>query len=341
MEFEKIYKKALEFKKIDDGNKYTECHNVNIEKQQRCCIFCGKKYPDVKFKRVAHAISESVGNKTLVSHCECDNCNLIFGSKIEDSFGKYIAPLKFVSQNYGKKNTNTIKDMPTDSSLSYGSYRLESRKNSPAYDENKKINNYIIEHKGTNILCETKEGFTLKIPRQKYEPYFVYLALAKMCYSILPLSELPNNINHIILLKKFAYNEDPFNVEKEIKAYLKSLPNKGVLAFYSGANPLNGVNIYLYKKLDEKEEYPDYIFQLDFNNFSIAIPILSDKNINEHYKFIFPFFEGAASMNFVDFSETEEFFLCDFSAQKIECPASFYPLLEDELRKQKLLKNNN
>lgn len=45
------------------------------DKDLRVCRFCGKKKPETSFKKIAHAISEGLGNKILVCNEECDKCN--------------------------------------------------------------------------------------------------------------------------------------------------------------------------------------------------------------------------------------------------------------------------
>lgn len=37
-----------------------------IDLTDKVCRFCGKRYPEVKFRKKAHAISEMVGNKEFV-----------------------------------------------------------------------------------------------------------------------------------------------------------------------------------------------------------------------------------------------------------------------------------
>jgi hypothetical protein len=41
------------------------------DKKKRVCRFCGKSPPDVTFKKVAHAIPELLGNKSIESAYEC------------------------------------------------------------------------------------------------------------------------------------------------------------------------------------------------------------------------------------------------------------------------------
>jgi len=53
------------------------------DKTKRICRFCGKSYPQVTFRKKAHAISESLGNKYLILNEECDSCNEWFDKNIE------------------------------------------------------------------------------------------------------------------------------------------------------------------------------------------------------------------------------------------------------------------
>ncbi|AKV07167.1 hypothetical protein B723_12385 [Pseudomonas fluorescens NCIMB 11764] len=56
----------------------------NKKKSDRICRFCGKGLKDgVTFSKVAHAISEGLGNKNIILADECDSCNEYFGNEIE------------------------------------------------------------------------------------------------------------------------------------------------------------------------------------------------------------------------------------------------------------------
>ena len=52
------------------------------EKEDRKCRFCGKRPPEVSFRKIAHAIPEALGNKSIQSLYECDSCNEAFGNGI-------------------------------------------------------------------------------------------------------------------------------------------------------------------------------------------------------------------------------------------------------------------
>lgn len=59
------------------------------DKQKRVCRYCHRSMPEVSFKKVAHTISEALGNKSIKTNDECDECNQFFGDTIEQDFLVY------------------------------------------------------------------------------------------------------------------------------------------------------------------------------------------------------------------------------------------------------------
>lgn len=84
------------------------------DKEKRVCRYCHRSMPEVTFKKVAHTISEALGNKCIKTNDECDECNQFFGDTIEQDFlsifdiprlffgikKKNGLPHKFVGDNY-------------------------------------------------------------------------------------------------------------------------------------------------------------------------------------------------------------------------------------------------
>lgn len=74
------------------------------DKNNRVCRFCGRSETNgANFKQTAHALPESIGNKTLISYYECDECNKEFGNKIENEYANYMNINHTVSGIRGKK----------------------------------------------------------------------------------------------------------------------------------------------------------------------------------------------------------------------------------------------
>ncbi len=73
---------------VADGSR--EYHFGESQRPKRVCRWCGRRMPEVSFRKKAHAISEGLGNKRIVTNTECDDCNETFGNGIENSLVAYL-----------------------------------------------------------------------------------------------------------------------------------------------------------------------------------------------------------------------------------------------------------
>ena len=80
------------------------------DKKKRKCIYCDRTGVD-KFTQKAHAISESLGNKSLVQNEECDICNNFFGSQVESELAKYLQLFRCMFKVSGKSGFPQRKDL--------------------------------------------------------------------------------------------------------------------------------------------------------------------------------------------------------------------------------------
>lgn len=73
------------------------------EKTKRICRFCGKSIPATTFNAKSHAISETLGNKSIICSEECDDCNSRFGKTIEESITNMYSSMLSLYGIKGKK----------------------------------------------------------------------------------------------------------------------------------------------------------------------------------------------------------------------------------------------
>lgn len=327
------YETIVQYLDIEKKNDI-EVHMQENNMYPRFCLFCLQDESKVKFTKIAHAVSETIGNKALFSDYECNDCNARFGEILEDSLGKYLLPYKIVSQIYGKKNHLIAKDKPKDKNISYGSYQIQVNKNVEVLP-NLLVKGLIIERTDVNILTMTEDGFKLHIPRQHYDSRLVYCAFLKMAYSILPLKLYRYYIKKFIFLQKILLKKSKVFNDEEKEKYKNDLPNCGIFSEKPGINPYNGVNVYLFKNIKKMEQYPELIFCLEMKNFSFAIPVLADK---EEGTFSMPpiKLEDRENCKTVDYNIEEPFFEYNFKANKI--PLENNAQLENILREHNLLK---
>lgn len=223
--------------------------------KNRYCRFCGKSYPNVTFNNIAHAIPESLGNKSLFSHYECDNCNHYFGEVLENHLSKYMQPYRIVSQIFGKK-----------SKIGYKSY-----------DKTAKIEvvhgRWNVEIEGENKAVKVIDEHTLEIEftRQPYIPLLVYKAFVKIGITVVPESELINLSNTITWLRKTT------------PACEDGMANIFISRFYPGLNVFPTQKITVFKRKNDEVQVPLYQMVLAFSNycFQFIIPCYEkDKHLN-------------------------------------------------------------
>ena len=149
------------------------------DKQNRTCRFCGRSEPEVTFKQEAHAIPESLGNKSLTNNYECDACNQAFGKGIENDLGNWSKPMRTFARIRGKTGIPTLKKggLGPGWRIEYGpsGFVITQYEEDPVFEVNE----------------EQKEvRFNLK--RDAYTPIAVLKAFVKIGLTILPAAELPN-----------------------------------------------------------------------------------------------------------------------------------------------------
>ncbi len=106
-EFSRKYGTLLNRYSIDifDGTSKTTVGEIN--KSNRVCRFCKGSFPDVTFKKKAHAISEALGNSLLFCNEECDSCNESF-TAIEQDIITYFDVYRAFLSIKGKEGVPTI-----------------------------------------------------------------------------------------------------------------------------------------------------------------------------------------------------------------------------------------
>lgn len=190
------------------------------DKEKRVCRFCGKKIPEVSFSgSKSHAISEFLGNKTLICLEECNSCNSKFGRTIEPEFSRMISPTLSILNIKGKKG-----------------YRKTRGKN------------FVIEHRkpsDENLFCLKFEyhGVVIDGVRHfdassiKYVPQDVYKCLCKYVISLIDSKYLPyfqetiNRINsptRYCKLPKIAISMSRIYQAPYMKVYIRMDSNDDV-----------------------------------------------------------------------------------------------------------------
>lgn len=81
----------------------------NPDKKSRVCRFCKNKNSPVTFNSKAHAISEALGNKTIILYDECDECNNKFSRNVEPDIIVYLSLFRTIYNIKGKGGSKQFK----------------------------------------------------------------------------------------------------------------------------------------------------------------------------------------------------------------------------------------
>lgn len=255
----------------------------NATKDDRVCRFCdGTLLTGSTFSKVAHAVPEALGNKTLILADECDKCNEYFGSNIEPIF---IGTLDIYRALLGVKGKTGLP------SIKYIDGEIRHRDGTPVISA-KKIT--VTE----NEVVVNFGGF------RKFVPAKMYKALCKITLSAIEdehLEGLEDTIRWVrndsdeALLPKVALNiikisdESPFSVTTFIRKNDNySIPHV-VSEFRFGSL------VYVYILPFSRRDRSSFVEDLDF----------------ERYWGFFGIFNRVSGWTFRSYQSTKEFLVND------------------------------
>ncbi|MCW7467812.1 HNH endonuclease [Leptospira levettii] len=143
-----LFKNILSDYKIEVFNPERKKSYGNRDKKTRLCRFCNKQEKDgVTFKNEAHAISEALGNKRIITYEECDSCNSRLERTIETDLIEYLNIFRIFFETQGKTKNPKIKYKNDATVQNNGTFTIKSSEisiNNPIHTINlqnfKKIN---------------------------------------------------------------------------------------------------------------------------------------------------------------------------------------------------------
>ena len=141
---------------------------------QRFCRFCGKRRGEVPFKQTAHAVPVFLGNKSIISYNECDNCNRFISQQYEDHLAKYLRPALALSRVSGRNGVPTYKN---------SDIRIEDRQGVHLDFKENVFNESIISSGKLDLDLPSLET-------QKHIPINAAKAFIKSICSVMPKEEL-------------------------------------------------------------------------------------------------------------------------------------------------------
>ncbi len=235
------------------------------DKTKRVCRYCGLAAPKVKFRKLAHAIPDQVGNSWLFDHEECDTCNELFAKRVEDDFAKWTLPWRSMGRIKGKNGIPSLRSNDKQ-------FRVEAADATQTEDAkgvNARRPQLKIQMAANDVrhqLDEATNTVKLTLERQPYVPMGVFKCLVKMAVAVMPAEE----VERCAHLKKWILRPDHTFESYPYK------PLNIVYQFVPGPLPNDRVNYWLLRRKPERAGdclYMQFVLQLSNHVFQIVLPM--------------------------------------------------------------------
>ena len=224
------------------------------DKENQVCRFCRKSKPEVSFRSDAHAIPESLGNRTLFTNYECDRCNQFFGRGIENDFGTWSNINRTLAGISGKNGVPTVKG---------AGWRAE---NESDHIKIKKIKQD--DNAPDHVLDEEKKQLRLDIERGTYTPVAVLKTFVRIGLTLMSVEEVPN----------FSEALDWIQEEDHTKSRVEKCPV--IRTFLPGMKLDCAHAILLIRKAAVMEvPYAFLVLAYGYEMFQVCLPSLQDRSI--------------------------------------------------------------
>lgn len=236
------------------------------------CRFCDRGEPEATFETLAHAIPESIGNKSLFSYYECDDCNARFGRGIEREFGNWSNPIRAMTRIKGKKGVPVVEKqgklgwrVETDEQ---GDLRMEMKEAAPIFS-----------------VDEEKKQITFNLTRGDYTPAAVLKTFVKIAFTLLPQMHLFYFSN----LREWM--NEPDHSKGEVKIPV-------MYTFQPGPLPNDKLMVMILIRKQDYFPVPYVFLVIAYGNEMFQIQIPSSREPSTA-KYEVPFFPNAMTPEFV------------------------------------------
>ncbi|MDC9513100.1 hypothetical protein PSH47_04900 [Pseudoalteromonas sp. CST5] len=257
-------------------------------KSNRVCRFCNNTRDNVtSFSQEAHAISESLGNKTVILNEECDGCNKYFSETIERDIDTY---LKILTAFFKVRNKDN--KVP----------KIKGKNFEFFHNTTSEGPDHILMYKpsGDDEGLE-KSTSSKRIPLKfngKVKMQNIYKALVKFSLSVIDNDDL-NKFG-----KTIRWISGDF--------FYKKLPKIAVLTSYHGFSKGAELKVYLRKDNDARLPFAVGEFQFTFLKYVFIIPTFDDdeydfteKDNYEYFWSFFKFYHHEKNWDYQCFSNSE------------------------------------
>ena len=224
------------------------------DKENQVCRFCRKSKPEVSFRSDAHAIPESLGNKSLFANYECDRCNQFFGRGIENDFGTWSNIKRTLAGISGKNGVPTVKGVGREPG-----WRVENESDHIKIKRYGNAPDYVLE----------KNRFQFEVKQGAYTPVAVLKTFVRIGLTLMPVEELPNFSEALDWIQEEDHTKSRVEKCPVIQTFLPGVKLDRTLAF-----------LLIRKAAVMSVPYAFLILAYGYEMFQVCLPSLQDRSIN-------------------------------------------------------------
>ena len=253
-------------------NENTKNKIGELDKSKRVCRYCNKRSPEVSFRKVAHSISEALGNKKIITNDECDACNEKFGKGIENDLILYLNLYRVFFGIRGKKGIPKFKGK-----------NFEIEKEEIEKEETIKIEILSDEE----IAVSDSNDFQVRLETtKKITTQNIYKTLSKYALGVIDRTQIENFKNTIEWINGIR------NID--------NLPKIAILTSYDLFSTHPQLMVYIRKTEDNKLPYAVAEFRFTYLTFVYIIPNsnkdTTDFTQDNNFEYFWNFFKHYSSI---------------------------------------------
>ena len=259
-------------------NENTKNKIGELDKSKRVCRYCNERSPKVSFRKIAHSISEALGNKKIITNDECDACNEKFGKGIENDLILYLNLCRVFFGIRGKNGIPKLKGK---------NFEIEN-------NETIKIKQILSDEE---INDPNRDDFQMKLETtEKITIQNIYKALSKYALGVIDRTQIENFKNTIEWING--------------KRNIDNLPKIAILPSYDLFSTHPQLMVYIRKTEDNKLPYVVAEFRFTYLTFVYIIPNsnkdTTDFTQDNNFEYFWNFFKHYSSIQDWSFQKMDD-----------------------------------
>jgi HNH endonuclease len=216
----------------------------------RRCRFCGRSNAEVPFHNNAHVVPEFLGNKSVFTRNECDECNHGLARSVEEHLAKFLSAIRTVSGIRGKRGFPKYKAQD-------GSAQIERTEAGLHFD----LRTWdVVKTDRPDPTEMSATDMALSLPGEPFIPVAAAKCLVKIACCLAPLEDMPHLKQTIAWVTSQDHSACTLQIDPMPVRY----------SFTPGPMPHGAGKVILMRRRNDEERVPYLIVAIATTNHLFA-----------------------------------------------------------------------